>query len=254
MAPKLVFIIPYRDRIEHKTFFTEYMKFIMEDYDKKDYEIYFVHQKDNRPFNRGAMKNIGFLAISQKYPQDFKNITFVFHDVDTMPYKKNLLNYETTNGKVKHFYGFLFALGGIFSITGADFLKTNGFPNFWGWGMEDNAIQQRCLMAGLKIDRSNFYKIGNRSVLQFLDGIGKTVSKTEAKKFLDKDYPHGFNKITNLNYKFNNEYIDVTNFTTETTHSDQQYDFHDYRGPNKIVVDNNRKPPHFGNMNRFFRM
>ena len=149
----------------------------MEDYNKEDYEIYFSHQVDFRPFNRGAMKNIGFLAMKQKYPTDYNNITFVFHDVDTIPYKKNLLNYETTDGIIKHFYGYEFALGGIFSIKGKDFERVNGFPNMWGWSMEDNIIQQRILENGLKIDRNNFFKIGARAILQFIDGITKIINK-----------------------------------------------------------------------------
>ena len=52
------------------------MSFILEDCD--DYEIYFSHQCDARTFNRGATKNIGFLAIKEKYPNDYKDITFIY--------------------------------------------------------------------------------------------------------------------------------------------------------------------------------
>ena len=81
-VPEIVFIVPYRNREEHKMFFTKYMTFLLEDMPTEKYRIHFVHQCDNRPFNRGAMKNIGFLAIRNMYPTQYKNITLVFHDVD----------------------------------------------------------------------------------------------------------------------------------------------------------------------------
>ena len=42
----MIFIIPYRDRKEHKIFFTIYIKHVLEDIPKTDYELYFVEQKN----------------------------------------------------------------------------------------------------------------------------------------------------------------------------------------------------------------
>ncbi len=213
--PKIIFIIPYRDRKEHKEFFTVYMKYVLEDIPKSDYEIYFVEQKNSLPFNRGAMKNIGFLAIKNKYPDDYKNISFVFNDVDTVPYSKNIINYETTNGVVKHYYGFKFALGGIFSIKGCDFEITNGFPNFWSWGGEDNYMQKRVEhIGGLHIDRSNFFNILDKNILQLCDGVRRIICRKEAATVVNMTTMDGIITIRNLNYDFKDEYINVYNFET----------------------------------------
>ena len=209
--PSIIFIVPYRDRVEHKHFFSEYMnRIVMADYVKnKDYAIYFVEQKDARPFNRGAMKNIGFLAIKYKYPLHYRDITFVFNDVDTVPYKKNLLNYGTTHGVIKHFYGFTFALGGIFSITGADFERIGGFPNFWGWGCEDNCIYDRALQNGIYVDRSNFFKIGDMNILQFYDGSMRNICRKEAYLTKFNSVTESLFTIKNLKFDYNNN--NVTN-------------------------------------------
>jgi hypothetical protein len=205
--PKLIFIIPYRNREKEKTHFSIYMKYIMEDYDKNDYEIYYSHQTDNRPFNRGATKNIGFLAMKSKYPQDYKNITYVFNDIDTLPALKNTFNYITTTGTVKHFYGFQFALGGIFSITGSDFEKCNGFPNNWGWGLEDNAMYDRVLLHELKVDRSQFFVVNSKEVIQIYDTPHRLINNNEPNNYISKNLRDNLNSIYELNYSIESNNI-----------------------------------------------
>lgn len=156
--PNIVFIIPYRDREKDKALFLDAMSAIVPKIPVLC-EIYFVHQCDDRAFNRGAMRNIGFLAIKNKYPEHYHDMTFVFNDVDTYPALGYIPNYITTSGTVKHFYGFTYTLGGIFSITGSDFEKTRGYPNFWGWGYEDNELNNRCARCNIAIDRSDFVNV-----------------------------------------------------------------------------------------------
>ena len=123
-VPKKIFIVPYRNRHTHRLNFVNRMNEYLKE--ETHWEIYFAHQYDERPFNRGAMKNIGFIAAKKKYPKDYGDITFIFHDVDTWPVTNGLINYDTTDGIVKHYYGYEFALGGMFSIKGKEFEKTLG--------------------------------------------------------------------------------------------------------------------------------
>lgn len=187
-----IFIVPYRNRPEHKYFFSKYMTSML----TCNYEIYFVHQNDNRSFNRGAMKNMGFLAMKEKYP-NYKDINFVFNDVDTIPFA-NIFDYQTTLGVAKHYYGFEHALGGIVVMKGGDFEKINGFPNCWGWGTEDTSLQKRCLENGIKIDRSEFKPVGNPQILQLFDGVERIINRSDyAYSKYDTDGREGLISIIN---------------------------------------------------------
>jgi hypothetical protein len=250
-VPKRVFIVPYRNRVQHKFFFSKYMSFILEDCD--DYEIYFSHQCDARTFNRGAAKNIGFLAVKNKYPHHYQDITFIFNDVDTIPFNK-IFDYQTTHGIVKHYYGFKYALGGIVVMKGADFEKTNGYPCFWGWGMEDNAMQKRCDAYGLKVDRTVFYNIGSPEILQLFDGISRIISKKDPWRGEHDNGIDGLRTITQLKYTIDEKsenpndnifpvhngnifFINITTFLAYIPFGSEEYYNYDLREPKRKIVN-----------------
>ena len=235
--PKLVFIIPYRDRHTQYIHFLDHMNKILEDYKKEDYIYYFIHQTDKRDFNRGALKNIGFLFVKDKYPNDYKNITLVFNDVDTMPQTKNTIQYETKKGIVKHFYGYIHTLGGIVSINASDFEETNGFPNYWAWGYEDNALNNRVLNNKLTIDRNVFYKIMDTTILHLLDGFERVVNRGEFDKYknevITKTNDDGITSIRNLSYDVDElNFVNVHSFDTKTEVNAALNKIHDIRTGN----------------------
>jgi hypothetical protein len=215
--------------------------------DRNDYELYFSHQCDDRPFNRGGTKNIGFLAIKNKYPDSYKDINFVFNDIDTIPFS-TIFDFETVHGIVKHFYGFEYALGGIVSIKGSDFEATNGYPNFWGWGMEDTVLQNRCQRIGLKIDRSQFYPIGSPNIIHLFDGVSRTINREDSFRAKNDNGVDGLRTINNLNYEIGNEstnpldnintvdcnnffMINISEFTTGINSENEFYFKYDLREP-----------------------
>lgn len=252
VIPDIVFIVPYRDRAHHKYFFTKYMKHILDKVDGLKIEIYFSHQCDKRSFNRGAMKNIGFLAMKLKYPNHYKNMSFVFNDIDTIPFNK-IFKYTTTPGVVSHYYGFRFALGGIVVFNGGDFEKINGFPCYWGWGIEDNIIQQRCINHNIKIDRTDFYALGRPEILQLFDGIHRVISKSDPKKMREKTNIDGLSSIRNIKHEIENtspvlndnifvdtdperldvKYINITYFSTYLPYNGDDFHLFDTRNKAK---------------------
>ena len=252
--PSTIFIVPYRNRSEQAFFFKKYMSFILEDV--KKYEIYFSHQCDTRSFNRGATRNIGFLAMKEKYPNHYKNITFVFNDVDTIPFNKILPFEISCPGIVKHFYGYEYALGGIVSIKGIDFEKINGYPCFWGWGLEDAVLQRRCIKYGIIIDRNAFYKIGSPEILQLFDGMSRIVSKQDRTSITNDTGHDGLTSIRDLAYTIDTVsenvqdnvysfidkrifFINISSFNTFNRFEDATYYSYDIRQPTSLIMTGN---------------
>ena len=260
--PNIIFIVPYRNRVTHKLFFSKYMGSNLKD--KNNYEIYFSHQSDERPFNRGACKNIGFLAMKHKYPENYKEISFIFNDIDTIPFT-DILDYQTSKGIVKHFYGFDYALGGIVSILGEDFEKINGFPNYWGWGMEDAILQKRCENKNVYIDRNNFYSIGSPEILHLFDGVARIINKKETiqskkdngmnglttlykiKYYTDIKSSNSLDNLYNDKNKNNTDekkeciyFINILDFQCSTLPDKEQFYEYDLREPKTRIMNTNR--------------
>lgn len=229
--PQVVFIVPYRDRDQQYQFFEKHMRTTVLASVPYTYKILYVNQCDTRSFNRGALKNIGFLHVKKTYPSHYRTITLVFHDIDSMPFTGNFLTYPTTIGTIKHFYGFTFALGGIVSICGADFERLGGYPNFWAWGFEDNMLQTRATHARINIDRSQFYPIYDKNILYFMDGITRVVNRTEFDRFTSKQSTEGYAGIRELAYDVDEKtgFLNVRYFLTEYMENVKTSKIHDLR-------------------------
>ena len=102
------------------------------------------------------MLNIGFDV--NKHEDD---AIFYTHDVDLNPSEETIIsNYklEIKEDEIISIYSDDNTLGGIITFKSKTFLKINGFPNnFWGWGIEDKALQNRAEFYRITIKRQNKY-------------------------------------------------------------------------------------------------
>ena len=162
------FIVPYRDRESDLAAFRTYFSNLCSAKPlwAQGVKLIIVEQSDDRPFNRGALKNIGAIHV-QRLGE--RNPTLVFHDVDTIPRYPLSIDYGANSGEVNHIYGNNDALGGIFSVKLHDFLNSGGFPNLWGWGYEDNVMTARMSKIGVSIDRSSKIRLTDYNRISRLD-------------------------------------------------------------------------------------
>lgn len=161
-VPTHIIILPYRDRQSEMDEFNR----VMPEYFNRDicdrqggrWEIWYIEQSDAKLFNRGATKNIGTLEAQRRFGADkAQDITLVFHDVDIIIKEPGLIRYECQLGEVRHPYGEIDPrkgpiLGCFCIIRLGDFLRVGGFPNYYGWGLEDVALGHRCLANAIKIN------------------------------------------------------------------------------------------------------
>jgi hypothetical protein len=232
MAPHTAFIIPYRNRQAHKKEMDVYLDNLMSArrWTTEDVVVVYAHQCDNRPFNRGGMKNCGFIGVRDTFPDDYGDMNIVFHDVDSIPEDIHLFPYSTTQGVVAHYYGFTHVLGGILTIKGRDFEACNGFPSLWGWGVEDNELQKRVLQNNMTIDRSVFVGIKETTKMRPMGQERvKIVSRTEAAMFKNETDLGGLSQVSDVDYRIENEMMNIRTFSVPRAFSNNEFSREDMK-------------------------
>ena len=121
----------------------------------------------------------------------------------------------------------------IFSIKGSDFEKTEGFCNFWGWGFEDNIMNDRCLSVGLKIDRSNFYNIFDKNIIHMTDTNERIISLRDSVVY-KYETPDNMFSLRDIYINIENDYINIMHFKCNMNEKDQEYKKY------KIPIRNNK--------------
>jgi hypothetical protein len=96
-------------------------------------------------------------------------------------------------------------------------------------------MQDRCLAAGLTIDRTQFYDITDNRIARSFDGYQRIISRKDSlnyKQALCDD----LTCLKNIKWFFHNEYINVQHFTCGMNPAEQIYAPIDIRKTKKLIV------------------
>ena len=149
---RLTLIVPYRDRYAHLVEFVPHMEKFLD----HNFRLLIIQQADDRPFNKGALLNIGF-KLARANPG-----WIGFHDIDLLPMDQECDYSEPRT--VRHLAGAVEQfdwtspydghVGGVLVIRPHIFSAVNGFSNqYWGWGCEDDDFFLRLWAHRVRIER-----------------------------------------------------------------------------------------------------
>ena len=219
--PRLGIVVPYRDRQEHLDIFIPYMRnFFRTDKLNSDidYRILDCRTNSGLPFNRGAIKNIGFMYLA---PQ----LDYVcFHDVDLIPIAADYR--QSSNPAMIAYHGLGFKpefvkqlFGGVVVLNKDHFEQANGFSNdYWGWGFEDVDMRERLLRCNLRPE----HRQGHFKKLPHVDegshpGGAPTQDHIKNKALYVKQWFQqiggSFRRIQNFSGSWKTEGLNSVNFT-----------------------------------------
>jgi hypothetical protein len=202
MLPRLNMVVPYRAREAHLKLFVQTVRaYFARDKVDRDipYSDLIVEQENGLAFNRGALKNIGF--VLGKGNSDYT----CFHDVDYIPVWADYswsdaplaivwYGAETRPIRLSHrdrgvrhdlnkFYG------GAALTPNELFEKANGYTNAnWGWGPDDLDLKHRFGAIGIEMGRrkGTFQPLDHDSEAYELDGSPSAAARVSLKQLKDR--------------------------------------------------------------------
>ena len=199
---RLNVVVPYRAREAHLKIFVQMVRaYFARDKIDKDipYQVLVVEQENGLPFNRGALKNIGYTL-----GRDDSDYT-CFHDVDYIPVwadyswsdtpvaivwygaESRPIRLSHRDRGVRHdlnqFYG------GAALAPNDLFAQVNGYTNaHWGWGPDDLDLKHRFTAAGIAMGRrkGTFQPLDHDSEAYELDGSPSPAARVNLKQMKDR--------------------------------------------------------------------
>ena len=189
---KLGVCVPYRNREAHlHEFVPKVGKYLKNQ--NIDFQMYFIHQADDKLFNRGATKNIG-AKLAFEDGCDY----IVWHDIDMIPEEGGGCDYSYPAAAPRHIATQISQMdyklkyheyfGGAVLFTKEQVEATNGYSNgYWDWGMEDDDLFWRCHKEGMlnvsnlttKTNKvHNFNGIDSYIKIPYQDKYSRLVSKS----------------------------------------------------------------------------
>jgi len=144
----LSIVIPYRERPASLATLLE----VITGRFTSDYEVVIVEQTDDRPFNRGALMNIGYKTCTGS--------SVCFHDVDMLPVLADYSEVDHPTCLIARCSLFNDSLpyeryfGGVTLFSRKNVEEVNGFSNsYFAWGKEDDDMWLRCERTGMNPGR-----------------------------------------------------------------------------------------------------
>jgi hypothetical protein len=201
---RLGIVVPYRNREQHLNVFVPHMRaYFARDVVAREipYRVTIVEQEAGLPFNRGAMKNIGYLLASED--SDYT----AFHDVDYLPIWADYSYVPIFTGIA--WYGDAIKIdpskffGGVVLVPNSVFAQANGYSNmYWGWGFEDEDLLYRIGSTGMGVAKRK----GTFQTLPHIDEGGQSPAalanwNLRQKKWRDGEFALKEDGLSNIDFE-----------------------------------------------------